>query len=108
MTYVGDKGREVYETFDWTPAAEGQAREQDTLEGVYTKFAHHVDSKTNRIRATVEFNRRKQGENEKFDNFVTDLKILVKDCGYLEDDRMVRDCIVLRSYNETVQEKCID
>ena len=108
MTYVGDKGREVYETFDWTPAAEGQAREQDTLEGVYAKFAHHVAPKTNRIRATVEFNRRKQGENEKFDNFVTDLKILVKDCGYLEDDRMVRDCIVLRSYNETVQEKCID
>ena len=49
MTYVGDKGREVYETFDWTPAAEGQAREQ---EGVYAKFAHHVAPKTNRIRAT--------------------------------------------------------
>ena len=32
----------------------------------------------------------------------------MKDCGYLEDDRVVRDCIVLRSYNETVQEKCID
>ena len=49
ITYVGDKGREVYKTFDWTPTAEDQAREQDTLEGVYAKFAHHVAPKTNRI-----------------------------------------------------------
>ena len=31
------------------------------------------------IRATVTFNRRKQDAGEKFDNFVTDLRVLVKD-----------------------------
>ena len=108
MTYIGDKGREVYGTFQFAPAQQGQAAEQDTLAGVYAKFSEYVAPKTNQIRGTVTFNNRKQKENEKFDNFVTDLKILVKDCGYTEEDRMVRDCIVLRSFHEKVKEKCID
>jgi hypothetical protein len=109
MTYIGDKGREVYETFTWTPAAaEGEADEQDTLQGVYTKYANYVAPKTNQIRATITFNGRKQIETETFDNFVTDLKILVKDCGYQDEERMIRDCIVLRSFHEKVKEKCVD
>ena len=104
MTYIGDKGREVYGTFEFAPAHEGQAAEQETLEGVYAKFAEYVAPKTSQIRGTITFNNRKQKENEKFDNFITDLKILVKDCGYTDEDRMVRDCIVLRSFHETVKE----
>ena len=48
MTYIGDKGREVYGTFEFAPAAAGgQAAEQDTLAGVYAKFAEYVAPKTN-------------------------------------------------------------
>ena len=54
------------------------------------------------------FSRRKQAADKRFDQFVTDLKILVKDCGLKEEDRMVRDAIVLRSYHPQVQEKCLD
>ena len=47
MTYIGDKGREVYGTFEFAPAAaEGQAAEQDTLAGVYDKFPDYVAPKT--------------------------------------------------------------
>ena len=47
MTYIGDKGREVYGTFEFAPAAaEGQAAEQDSLAGVYAKFAEYVAPKT--------------------------------------------------------------
>ena len=102
MTYVGDKGREIYETFTWAPAHDGEPAENETLVGVYAKFAHYVEPRTNQIRATVNFNNRKQTASEKFDNFVTDLKILVKDCGYTDEDRMVRDAIVLRSLHEQV------
>ena len=108
MTYIGDKGREIYETFTWAPAANGQPAEKDTLEGVYTKFGNYVAPKKNEIRATVNFHNRKQGEHEKFDNFVTDLKILVKDCNYMDENRMVRDSIVLRSSHKAVKEKCLD
>ena len=114
MTYMGDKGRETYNTFIFAPAqaAEGEnpavPAENETLQGVWGKFDNYFEPRTNNIRATVNFNNRRQGPTEKFDNFVTDLKILVKDCGYVEEERMVRDAIVLRSFHEPVKEKCLD
>ena len=41
--------------------------------------------------AALKFSERHQGDSESFKSFVKDLKILVKDCGYQEEERMVRD-----------------
>ena len=41
--------------------------------------------------AALKFNERRQRDNESFDSFVADLNILVEDCGYQQDERMVRD-----------------
>ena len=83
--------------------------ENETLEGVYGKFENYVAPKKNQIRATVIFNRRKQKENERFDDFVTDLRRMIQDCGYgNQEDRMLRDAIVLRAYHGKVREKCLD
>ena len=60
MTYIGDKGREIYETFLWTAATDDTPAENATLEGVYTKYTQYVTPMKNHIRATVSFNRRKQ------------------------------------------------
>ena len=38
------------------------------------------------IRAALKFNERRQGDDESFDSFVTDLKILVKDCDNQEEE----------------------
>ena len=46
--------------------------------------------------------------HERFDDFVTALKTLIKDCGYRDADRMLRDAIVLRSRDEAVRGKCLD
>ena len=52
---------------------------------------------------------RKQEPTERFDKFVTSLKVFVKQCGYDgSEDRMVRDAIVLRSHHSAVREKCLD
>ncbi|KAL9955782.1 hypothetical protein ACROYT_G037161 [Oculina patagonica] len=58
--------------------------------------------------AALKFSERRQGDNESFESFVTDLKILVKDCGYQEEERMVRDAIVFRCKHPKVREKCLD
>lgn len=63
---------------------------------------------TNQIRATVTFIRRKQDPGDNFDNFVTDLRILVKDCGYAEDDRKLRDAIILRSSQAAIHVKYLE
>ena len=43
-----------------------------------------------------------------FDSFATDLKILVKDYGYQEEERMVHDAIVFRCKYSKVREMCLD
>ena len=111
MTYIGDKGREVYLTFDWrTITLEDGTRipENDTLEGVYRHYEAYVKPKKNQIRATVNFHRRKQKEGERFHDFVTDLKLLVRDCGYDDNDRMMRDAIVLNALSQDVRQKCLE
>ena len=65
-------------------------------------------TKKKHIMAALKFNERRQGDNESFDSFVTDLKILVRDCGYQEEERMVRSAIVFRCKNPKVREKCLD
>lgn len=83
MTHIGDKGREIYLTLEWeTIALEDGSRvsEKDTPEGVYKKYETYVKPRKNQMRATVNFHRCRQQEGERFHDFVTDLKLLVKDC----------------------------
>ena len=82
MTYIGDKGRYIYSTFTFNRAVAENPAESYTLEGVYGKYGAYVVPKKNQIRSTVAFNKKKQETGERFDNFVTDLRLLVKDCGY--------------------------
>ena len=58
--------------------------------------------------AALKFNERRQRNNESFGSFVTDLKILVKDCGHQEEERVVRNAIVFRCQHPKVREKCLD
>ena len=59
--------------------------------------------------AALKFNGRRQGDNESFDSFVTDLKIPVKDRAYQEEEeeRTVPDAIVFRYKHPKVREKCL-
>ena len=53
MTYIGDKGREIYQTFEWTPARQDGGvnlpPENETLDGVYNKYEQYVKPKRNQI-----------------------------------------------------------
>ena len=71
--------------------------ENETLATVYAKYEAYVAPEKNQIRDTVNFARRKQEPNERFEDFVTALSLLVKDCCYNNNDRMLRDAIVLRT-----------
>ena len=81
MSFVSDKGREIYLTFDWQTVQVGTAEttqnvsEKYILERVASKFKAHVEAKTNPIKAVVKFDRRRQLPGETFDSFVADLKL---------------------------------
>lgn len=46
-----------------------------------------------------------QGEQESIEEFVTELKLLAKDCGYQHSDEMVRDRIVFATNSPHLREK---
>ena len=96
--WVGDKGLDVFEGFQF-------AKPEDAakLTTVMKKFEAYRAPRKNHIMAALKFSERRQADSGSFDSFVTDLKILVKDCGYQEEERMVRDAIVFRCKHTKVR-----
>ncbi|CAG2216619.1 unnamed protein product [Mytilus edulis] len=102
MIWVGEKGRNVYSTWDMT------AEDQKKLEKYYENFEAYVKPKSNQVFSSYKFQCRLQKTNETCEEFVTDLKVLVKDCQYANPDRMVRDRIVFGTKSSKVREKLIN
>ena len=101
--WVGDKGLDVFKGFMF-------AKPEDAakLTVVVKKFEEYCTPRKNHVMAALKFSERRQGDKESFESFVTDLKILGKDCGYQEEERMVQDTIVFRCKHPKVCEKCLD
>ena len=91
-----DKGLDVFEGFTFD-----EPDDATKLQIVIKKFEEYGAPRKKHIMAALKFNESCQGDNESFETFVADLKILENDCGYKDEERMVRDAIVFR-------EKCID
>ena len=73
MSFVGDKGQEIYLTFQWDTVQVGSGEnrhdisERDILERVAEKFKVHLEAKKNPIMVAVKFDRRRQLQGETFD-----------------------------------------
>ncbi|KAL1268833.1 hypothetical protein QQF64_034196 [Cirrhinus molitorella] len=102
LLWVGEKGRDIYNT--WT-LTEANAKLLNTY---YDKFEAYIMPKKNHIFARYKFHKKVQTDGESFDNFVTELKLLVKDCGYTNADKMVRDRIVFTINSPKVKEKLLN
>ena len=102
LIWVGEKGRDIRNT--WTLTTE----EAKQLETFYNKFEAYVTPKSNEVFARYKFHERTQAEGEPFENFVTDLKLLAKDCNFAENDKMIRDRIVFGLNSSQIREKLIN
>ena len=101
MIWIGDKGRDIYNTWELT------AEEAKKLDTYYTKYETYVKPKSNKVFARYKFHQKVQQEGESFEQFLTDLKLLVKDCGYADPDEMVRDRVVIGCHATKTREKLI-
>lgn len=101
LLWIGEKGRDVFNT--WT--LEGD--EAKKLGTYYNKYTEYITPKSNPIYARYRFHEKMQGNGETFEHFVTELKLLVKDCGYPNSDEMVRDRIVFATNSQRVREKLL-
>ena len=114
MSFVGDKGREMYLTFQWNTIQVGtgentqQVSEKDILDKVAAKFKEQLASKKNPIMAAVQFDRRGQKQGETFDDFVTDLKLLARSLDIEETDKLIRNAIACKSFDQRVKQRCLE
>ena len=102
-TWIGEQGREIYRTLNWTDDAE----KQDPVK-VLDKFAGYIRPRKNKRIARHRFKQRKQGATEGFDHFVKDLKLLLMDCEYADSDDMLIDAIIAGVRETRVQERLLD
>lgn len=100
LLWVGDKGREIYNT--WTGMTNDEKKK---LESHYKRYLAHVQPKLNPIFAQV--NNENQGAS-RVEQFVTRLRVLAEDCNYGNSkDEMIRERIVFRTSSQKVREKLI-
>ncbi len=102
LLWVGEKGRDIFNT--WTLFAD----EVNILKSYYDCFTAYVEPKANVIFARYKFHEKVQGEREPFEQFVTNLRLLIKDCNYANSDEMIRDRIVFGIHLPKVREKLLN
>jgi hypothetical protein len=86
----------------WTLTAENSKN----LKTLCEHFKNHVQPKLNPVFAHYKFSNEVQG-TATFDQFVTKLKLLSKDCAYTDTDEMIRDrsvrCFIIPDQREADQ-----
>ncbi|XP_062576025.1 uncharacterized protein K02A2.6-like [Saccostrea cucullata] len=102
LLWIGEKGRDIYNTF---PAFSND--DMKKLQPHYDRFLRYVQPKLNPIFARYKFNNEVQGTNT-FDQFVTKLKLLARDCNFSDAEEMIRDRIVFGIQSEKIREKLIN
>lgn len=103
LIWCGEKGRDIANT--WSDVTEDDKKK---LETYFERFANHVEPKCNPVFSRYKFHKRVQAESETVEHFVTDLKLLVRDCSFKEPDEMIRDRIVFGTNSRKIREKLIN
>ena len=103
MLRVGEKERKVNSTWNVTDA------EQKVDQNYHGRFQAYAQSKSNPIFVTSKLHSKVQEPGEARQQFVTALKLLVRDCEYGQaEDDTVRDRIVFGTISAKVRENLID
>jgi hypothetical protein len=71
---VGERGRDIFNT--WTDLTD---ENRNLLKTYYDKFQAYVTTKQNTVFARYKFPQKIQETTDTFDQFVTDLKLLVRE-----------------------------
>ena len=97
---MGQKADDILQSFR---LSEEDEKKYSTVKA---KFEAYFIKRRNPIFERAKFNMRKQGETEPVDEFITDLYLLAKHCGYNDlHDEMIRDRIVVGIRDSRLSEK---
>ena len=117
--FMGDRGRKIMKTFTFEnetvqdeQGQQLQRSKKENIDEVMDKSEEYFSQKRNEaevMKASL-LEKRVQGSNELFEDFYTDLLLLVKSCGFCADDqdKLVRNAIALRAKDKEVRERGLD
>ncbi|CAB3978506.1 Hypothetical predicted protein [Paramuricea clavata] len=99
---IGQNGQDIYNTMKFTEA------QTDKIDVLFAKFDEYCEPRRNTIMERYKFNTRVQRDDETADQYVTELKLLAKNCnfGSLEDE-LIWDRVVYGIKSERVRERLL-
>ena len=107
MACIGEKGREIYETFQFPAKANATDPEPSMVfTEVVKKFKEYCNPRKNVTILRYKFFTYKQLEGQSFDDFVTKLKVLAQECE-LETlkDSLIKDVVVIGVLDDKLRER---
>lgn len=82
--------------------------QREDYKEVTDAFEKFCKPKCNEVYESFIFHNRSQSHGEPFDNFLMDITKMVRRCNFQDDDRMVRDRIVLGTSNKRLQKRLLE
>ena len=115
LTVAGSEAQEVFRTFKYNPAilatndeAAVPAETDKQYDTVLRKFTEFCVPRKNVIYERYVFHTRVQREEEQFDSFVTDLRLMSKTCEFENlRDSLIRDRVVVGIRDSRLKEKML-
>ena len=99
---IGQTGRDVYNTM---VLADG---ERDKIDILFSKFEAYCKPKQNVTIERYRFNTRVQAKHETIDQYLTELKLIAKNCSFGElENQLIRDRIVCGTKSEEVRQRLL-
>ena len=82
-----------------------QENERDKIDILFSKFEEYCKPKQNVTIERYRFNTRTQGEYETVDQYVTELKLISKNCSFGDlESKLIRDRVVCGIHSDEVRQ----
>ena len=99
-------GEDALEVFDGLPFAEGENKEDIDL--VIKKFEEFCIGTTCEAYESYKFHKREQETGENIDAYVAALRRAAKTCNFKEEERMIRDRVVIGIRDDSIRKKLLE
>ncbi|GBN42352.1 Transposon Ty3-I Gag-Pol polyprotein, partial [Araneus ventricosus] len=102
LTTMGEDCLDIYNSFGLS------AEDSEKFDIVIKSFDDYFSPKKNTVIARYKFFNCVQRENESVDSFVTNLKVLAKDCDFeTQEENLIRDLLIIGIKDITIKEKLL-
>ena len=103
LTCIGERGREIYETFEFTTAGDSLK-----LNPVLDQFEAYCNPRSNTTINRHKFFTYCQAEGQPFNNFVTELRTLSAECAFENlRDSLMKDTIICGVSDRALRERML-